>query len=98
MRLGRDARIVRFGRSMRTEGGDALLPYSIVEGSAGTAVWVRPLDASAFLRVRAARPSTIELQRAATGDVVSTTMVGPGDHMIPMPFDQRMLVLILDAS
>jgi hypothetical protein len=96
-RLGRDARLARLGAVRRTEGGDALLPAVIVEGSAGTAVWVRPLVKSgAYLRVRVTTPSTIELQRAATGDVLSTSPVQPGEHVIQLPFDERMLVLIVD--
>jgi hypothetical protein len=96
-RLGRDARLARLGAVRRTEGGDALLPPVIVEGSAGTAVWVRPLVKSgAYLRVRVTTPSTIELQRAATGDVLVTSTVQPGDHVVQLPFEERMLVLIVD--
>jgi hypothetical protein len=96
-RLGGGVRFVRLGNVRRTDGGEALLPL-IVEGRTGTAVWVRPLAASAFLRVRVSVPSTIELQRAISGDVVSTAMVAPGNHTVSLPFDERMLVLILDAS
>lgn len=97
-KLGRDPRFVRLGAVRRTDGGESVLPPVIVEGSAGTAVWVRPLAPASFLRVRVTTRSVIEVQHAASGSVESTATVPAGDHVVPLPFEHRMLVLITDAS
>lgn len=97
-RLGRDPRFVRLGAVRRTDGGESILPPVIVEGDAGTAVWVRPLAPVSLLRVRVARRSTIEVQHAVSGAVENTATVPAGDHVVALPFQERMLVLITDAS
>jgi hypothetical protein len=98
LRLGREPRFVRLGGVRRTDGGESILPPVIVEGSAGTAVWVRPLAPVSRLRVRVTTRSTIEVQHAVSGAVESTATVPAGDHVVPLPFQERMLVLITDAS
>jgi hypothetical protein len=97
-RLGPDARAVRLGSARRTDGGEAVSLSRIVEGQAGTAVWVRPLDRSeSRLRIRVGVRSTIEVQRANTGAIDSTTTVAAGTHIVALPFAERMLVLVVDA-
>jgi hypothetical protein len=61
-------------------------------------VWVRPLAPVSQLRVRVTTRSTIEVQHAVSGAVESTATVPAGDHVVPLPFQERMLVLITDAS
>jgi len=97
-RLGRDARYVRQAAARRFSYAEEISTPTIVEGSAATAVWVRPaVPSKAYIRVRVSTPSTVEIRRASTATPVSASTVSPGEHEIRLPFDERMLVLIVDA-
>jgi hypothetical protein len=39
----------------------------------------------------------VEISRASTATQVSAFTVPPGEHQVRLPFDERMLVLIVDA-
>jgi hypothetical protein len=55
------------------------------------------LPAKAYIRVRVSTPATVEISRASTATQVSAFTVPPGEHQVRLPFDERMLVLIVDA-
>jgi hypothetical protein len=43
-------------------------------------------------------PSAVEIWRPASSSPISTSMLPPGEHEIRLPFDERVLVMIVDAS
>jgi hypothetical protein len=97
-RLGRDAHYVRQAASRRFSYAEEISTPTIVEGNAATAVWVQPaVPAKAYIRVRVSTPSTVEIWRASSATQVSASTVSPGEREIRLPFDERMLVLIVDA-
>jgi hypothetical protein len=97
-RLGRDVRSVRQASARRFSNAEEMSTPVIVEGSAATAVWVRPaVPREAYIRVRVSTPSSVEIWRASTSTPISTSTLPPGEHDVRLPFDERVLVMIVDA-
>jgi ribosomal protein L31E len=98
-RLGRDVRFVRQAAARRFGYAEKISTKVIVEGSAATAVWVRPyVPREAYVRVRVASPSTVEIWRTSTSTQVGASTVSAGEHEVRLPFDELMLVMIVDAQ
>jgi hypothetical protein len=98
-RLGGDVRFVRQAAARRFSYAAEISTPVIVEGSAATALWVRPAaPRDAYVRVRLSMPSAVEIWRPASSSPISTSMLPPGEHEIRLPFDERVLVMIVDAS
>jgi len=80
-------------------GGDALLPLFIVEGETGTAIWARTRPSSQpTIRLRAGRPSQIEVWHVMPFTPLNTWRVGAGIQSIHLPANEETLVLITDTQ
>jgi hypothetical protein len=98
-RLGRDLRVVRQAAARRVSYAEEISTPVIVEGSAATAVWVRPaMPREAYIRVRISTQSTVEIWRASSSMPISTSTLPAGEHEVRLPFDERVLVMIVDGQ
>jgi hypothetical protein len=100
-RLGKGAEVVRLADGpRRTDGGQDIASLFIVEGPAGSAIWVRTLEGrGATLRVLATRPSNLEMRSGLTdAPVASPQLLEPGTHTLALPMEGPVLVLVTDAA
>lgn len=97
-RLGDEGRVTSPGRSRRFDGGHELYTPYMIEGASGIAIWIRPaVPAESFLRIRVRLPSDVEIRHAVSGELVSVSTLPVGDHEVPLPFDERVLVVVTDT-
>jgi hypothetical protein len=100
-RLGEGAEVVRLADGpRRTDGGHDIASLFIVEGPAGTAIWVRTFEGrEATLRVLVSRPSRFEMRSGLTdAPVGSPRLLEPGTHTLALPAEGPLLVLVTDAG